>query len=144
MVCTRTRCLSCRHNSRPSLCVQVEVEEVVEILATLALIASKEVEAVHEGDSSCSRSLLRIITNWLYAQPSILPYAILVKVIESLVIVCACEQVNVTVCKYALVTRTGCVHLALSQDSHPLVYFHLLEVLLRIHFALRPVPIPSP
>ena len=41
-----------RPHPRPSFLIEVEVEKIVEIVATLPLIASKKVETVHEGDAA--------------------------------------------------------------------------------------------
>ena len=41
-----------RPHPRPSFLIEVEVKEIVEVVATLPLIASKKVETVHEGDAA--------------------------------------------------------------------------------------------
>ena len=65
----------------PSFSIQVEIEEIVEVVATLPLVASEEVKAVHESDASSTRPLLWLVSDRLDLRPSVLPNAVSVQVI---------------------------------------------------------------
>lgn len=93
-----------RLDPAPRLLVQVEVEQVVEVVAALTLVATEEKESVHVGDASGARSLLRLVTDRLDLGPSVSSYTVAVKVIQTLVIVRPSEQINVAICKDALMT----------------------------------------
>ena len=88
----------------PGFLVKVKVKQVVEVLASLALVATKEVETIHEGDASSARSLLGLISDWVYLRPTILTDAILIQIVQSFVIVCPRKEVDVSIGKDALVT----------------------------------------
>lgn len=132
MVRPRTWLLPSRFDTRPGFAIQVEIEQIVEVSASFALIPSKEVETVHEGDASGPRPLVGLLTKRFDLVPAVLAHAVLKEVVQSFVIVGACEQVNVSVGENALVSCSRSEDLALCEHLHPFVHLHLLEVLLRV------------
>ena len=117
-----------RLDPAPRLLVQVEVEQVVEVVAALTLVATEEKEAVHVGDASGARSLLWLVTDRLDLGPSIPPYTVAVKVVKTLVIVRPSEQINVAICKDALMTGPWREYLPRRKHFHPLIHLHLLKI----------------
>ena len=93
-----------RLDTGPRFLVQVEVEKVVEVVAALSLVPTEEKQAVHVGDASGARSLLWLVPDRLDLGPPIPPYTVVIKVIQPLVIVRPREQINVAICKDALMT----------------------------------------
>jgi len=101
-------------------------------VAAFALVTTKEIETIHKGDASCARPLLRLVANWVDLSPFVLANTVLVQVIQTLIVVSASKQINVTVCKNGFMAGPWCKHLSLRVDFNPLVHFHLFEVLLRV------------
>ena len=98
-------------------------------MSPFALITTEEVQPVHESNTSCTRSLLRLLTHSLYLHPAILADTVLVDVVKTLIIVSTGKQVNVSVRKDALMTCAWCENLPLRMYFDPLIDLHLLEVL---------------
>ena len=114
----------------PSFSIQVEIEEIIEVVATLPLVAPKEVKTVHECDASSARPLLWLISNRVDLRPSVLANTVSVQVIQAFIIICSSEQVNVSIREDALVPRPGREYLSLREHFNPLVDLHLFEVLI--------------
>ena len=117
-----------RLDPAPRLLVQVEVEQVVEVVAALTLVPAEEKEAIHVGDASGARSLLWLVTDRLDLRPSVPSYTVAVKVIQTLVIVRPSEQINVAICKDALMTGPRRENLPRRKHLHPLIHLHLLKI----------------
>lgn len=132
MVSSRTWLLSSCFDARPSFAIQIEIEKVIEVCASFALIPAKEVKAVHEGNAAGPRPLVRLLSIGFDLVPAVLSHAVFEEVVQSLVVVRACEQVYVSVGENALVTSSRSENLALRVNLHPLVHLHLLEVLFRV------------
>lgn len=139
VVCARIRLLAIGLNTAPRLAVQIEVKQVIEVVASLALVPSEEVEAVHEGDASRARPLRRLVADWLDLGPLVAAHTVLVKVVKPLVVVCPCEEVDVSVCKNALVTSPWRKDLPLRVlDFDPFADLHVFEeVVLQAFFLLK-------
>ena len=65
-------------HSRPALAVQVEVEEVIEVEPSLALVPTEEVQTVHVCNAPCTRPLLRHFPIRLNLLPLVLADAVLI------------------------------------------------------------------
>ena len=130
MIGSRVRRLTRRLHTTPCLPIKIEVEQIVEVVTSLALISSEKVEAIHVSNSTRTRSLLGLVSNWFNLGPFVLSNRVLVQVIQSLIIIGAREQVNAAVCKNTLVSSSRCEDLALRVYFDPLINLHLLEVLL--------------
>ena len=64
--------------------------------------------------------------------PPVLTNTILIYVIEALIVVGACEQIYVTISKYALVPCSWRENLTLGVYFDPLIHLHLCKVLFRV------------
>ena len=97
-------------------------------MTLLALVSPKEVQPIHVGESSSPRPLLRLVTLDYYLGPQVLPNAVGVEIIESLIIVGPCKQVDLAISKYALMAGPWREYLPLGQYFDPLAYFHIPKV----------------
>ena len=59
-------------NPRPGLPIKVEIEQVVEVVASFALVTTEEVKAIHIGDSSGTRPLRWLVTDRVDFAPAVL------------------------------------------------------------------------
>ena len=91
MVRPRVGQLTLRLDPRPSFLIQVEIEKVVEVVTPFTLIPTEKVEAVHEGDATSTRPLLRLVPDRINLGPPIFSNAVSVEVVESLIVISASE-----------------------------------------------------
>lgn len=133
VVCARRRCTLCtRLYLLPPFLIQIVSEEVIEVVAALSLISPEKVEWIHVGDSTRPRSLHWLLTARNFnLLPPILPYRILIQIIESFIVICPSEQVYISVGYDALVAGSWTEYLSWRLNFVPLTHAQIFEVLIQ-------------